>query len=288
MQDPCRSANDWGKSRQAVSKRRENETGFGKKLALTRLQWLGWRSVNPIVLIPITASIQRRDESFRRPLALEDVRGKPLIGWVLEGMRDLLAGARGVLFAALVEHEERFDLTGQIHHLLGRRPDVIVLDREPRGELAAVLKFSGTLEPNQPLLVARGDRVVRSRLHEHLRAFGTNPWNPGVKGLVSVIGHGGEARPVVRIAPGGADVRQIAGREAGVPLIPTGLCYFAKAGEFLEAADAMVKQGASLQAEPVECFGEYLKRGWRVQVSHAEEVWRLAPALRDRLTNSYD
>jgi hypothetical protein len=244
------------------------------------------------IILPITASFQRHREEFTRPVALEEVDRRPAIAWVLESLQDLLAAA-SITFIARAEHEDRFDVTGQLRELLGRQTTVAVLDRAPRGELATVLKVRSELRGNDELLIARGDRAVRSALRKRIE-----DQRPGgsaaskVRGIVSVIGKLGVQGPVVRAdrekplwIGAGARVTEVTGRDRLVPLIPTGVCWFASSDEFLAAADALVGRGQTPearagileQAEPVECVNEFVARGWPVETLQASEVRYLWP-----------
>jgi hypothetical protein len=231
-------------------------------------------------------------------LALEELYGRPVVAWAIDSLKDLLECAAGVTFVALAEHEERFDLTGQLRKLgrfgRGGQPAVVVLRRAPAGELETVLRVRSELRGEDELLIARGDRGVRSELLKQIQASrpgGAYP-DESLRAIVSVFGRNGMAGAVVSDEQSWRhawrrNVRRVTPRDTLAPSIHTGLCWFARADEFLAAADAMVGRGTTPEArarilqyaEPAEVVNEYVERKWPVETCPAMELRYLDPSM---------
>jgi len=173
------------------------------------------------------------------------------------------------VFVALSEHETGFGVSTLLMNLAGPNTEVVLLDSVTEGQLCTVLAASRFINPDEGLLIASSDTYVVSDLANDIANC-----DPTCHGLISVASAPGDQWSFARVDETG-DVVEVAEKTRVSDYASTGLYYFSRAGEFLEIAHAIVRNGEKTKGEyyVMPVYGKYLERGWRIRLSHAKAMW---------------
>ncbi|GJG88436.1 glycosyl transferase family 2 [Gemmatimonadetes bacterium T265] len=219
-----------------------------------------------IVVVPMAGRGSRfADHGVQTPKPLIEVRGRPMVAWALDGLGDVLAAARRVVFVALREHDERFGLRTLLPSLTGPRTDVVSLDAVTDGQLRTVLAAEALFRPDDDVLVASCDTYVAPGIARDVAAR-----RPDCHGIISVVRAPGDRWSFARTDETGRVV-EVAEKRRISDLASTGLYYFSRADELVEVARGMFARGETTRGEyyVIPVYERYIARGWRVDVSEA-------------------
>jgi UDP-N-acetylglucosamine diphosphorylase / glucose-1-phosphate thymidylyltransferase / UDP-N-acetylgalactosamine diphosphorylase / glucosamine-1-phosphate N-acetyltransferase / galactosamine-1-phosphate N-acetyltransferase len=210
------------------------------------------------------------DAGFDVPKPLIEVGGRPMYSWATDSIPSSLVDR--LVFVALDEHLDGFGLREDIARRYGTRDvEVVGLAEVTQGQACTVLAAREVLDPDAPLIIYNADTACRTDLERTLRAPG-----PGPDGVIGVFEADGDHWSFARTDESGR-VLETAEKRRISPWATTGLYHFARAGAFLDAADAMVRAGARVGGEyyVAPLYNELIARGARIVVDRARAVWPL-------------
>lgn len=222
-----------------------------------------------IVVVPMAGRGSRfADRGVDTPKPLIEVRGRPMVAWALDGLRDVLDVASRVVFVALRDHDERFGLRALLPSVTGRPTDVVLLDGVTEGQLCTVLAAAPLLEPAEDVLVASCDTYVAPGIGRDIAARRAD-----CHGIISVVRAEGDRWSFARTDETGRVV-QVAEKQRISDLASTGLYYFGRADELIETGNDMIARQEKTRGEyyVIPVYDKYIARGWRVDVSEAAEM----------------
>ncbi|MFQ5923490.1 MAG: hypothetical protein ACE5M4_11675, partial [Anaerolineales bacterium] len=122
---------------------------------------------------------------------------------------------------------------------------------------------------NDDLLIASSDTYVRSNLGEDIAQRSDD-----CHGIISVAKLPGVHWSFARTEPTGCVV-EVAEKSRISDNASTGMYYFSNGQQFVSAADELILNREQTQGEyyVIPVYREYIRRGWTVEVSRANEVW---------------
>lgn len=222
------------------------------------------------VVVPMAGRGQRfRDAGFDVPKPLITLHGKPLYAWSVESLP--VAEGDRLIFCARAA-----DLTGRglerdIHERFGRdRTAVVSVDHETAGQAATVLLARDLIDGNEPLLIHNADTRFSSDLQTSIAA------RPDPDGMITVFR---SSEPRYSFARTGEDgwVVEVAEKRAISDLATVGAYWFARGGDFVDHAEAMIadddRVGGEFYVIPV--YQRMIAAGARIGVDLASDVWGL-------------
>lgn len=198
------------------------------------------------------------------PKPFISVRGRPMAMVALASVKKL--ECRNLILVALSVHKQLVE--ARLGPLLRRGAEVIYLNSVGRGQLTSALAARGRLGPNDDLLIIGADTYVSSDIEGDIASR-----DEGCRGLISVSRALGDRWSFASVDSSGRVV-EVAEKRRISDHACAGLYYFARARDFLNAADAVLQRGERLRGEyyVIQVYEEYLRRDWFVGISRGE-MW---------------
>ncbi len=202
------------------------------------------------ILIPMSGYGQRfKDKGYTFPKPLIDVRGKPMIEFVL----GTLPKADEFIFIVRTEHEKQFGLTKMLDRITNYRATVITTDKVTEGAACSALLARDLLMDDTPLLIANSDQYVeyslpnfellasmaerdRDLLHPHAMAgmiFTFNATHPKWS-FVETDHHW---------------ITRVAEKDPISNVATCGIYYWSKSSDFVKSADTMIQLNQRVNGE---------------------------------------
>lgn len=220
-----------------------------------------------LLVIPMAGRGSRfADKGFERPKPLIEVAGKPMLHHAFRSVSQL--SYRKVVFVALKEHQEFYDLQRIIREEVVREFVLVLLDDITEGQLCTVLEASDHFQEGEGLLIAASDSyVVLERLQEDID-------RGAYEGLISVIKLPGEQWSFAKTDEQGR-VIAVAEKQRISDLASTGVYYFSDAKVFQKEAEQLIADKETTKGEyyVMPLYNRYLLKGKPVGVSMASAMW---------------
>ncbi len=218
------------------------------------------------LIIPMAGQGRRLNGAYGKPKPLVEVAGRPMIYWALKSFEGM--SFTEVVFVVLEEHVERHGI-GRVLSELVPRMRLVAVPHTTEGQLCSVLAARDYLDCDEGVLIASCDTYVKSTLKEDIACSSEE-----CEGIISVIDLPGERWSFAR-TDGTGRVVEVAEKKRISNRASTGLYYFARGRTFLQAADKVISAGRKTRGEyyVIMVYQEYLARGARIEIAHAEEMW---------------
>ena len=210
------------------------------------------------IVVPMTGEGRPfQEQGYTQPKPLVAVAGQPLIEIVVRNLTPL--GAHQFLFVCREAHMATGALGGVLQDIApGCR--VLPLRRPTAAALCNVLLGLDELQGDDELLIAHADQWIA----ESIDRFLASAREADMDGCLMMVDSGPPRRISLRIE--GADVSVMAPHETISPQATTGLYYFRRSSDFLDAVDRLLQKEAAPADEfyvaPV--FSELLLTGRRI------------------------
>ena len=220
------------------------------------------------VVIPMAGRGSRfSSEGYATPKPLIEVLGKPMIAWALESYRDIAYSE--MIFVALREHEEAFQLSTLLPELAGHPVTLILLDDVTEGQLCTVLAAKSSIDCAEDVLVGNADSLIYSEIGDEIINR-----RPECRGIISVINLPGERWSFAKTDESGRVV-QVAEKMRISDHCSTGLYYFSSGHELVTIGEAMVREQEKTHGEyyVIPVYQKLIDKGLRVDISLAHEMW---------------
>lgn len=225
-----------------------------------------WQGSNLRIVIPMAGegkSYQRAGFTFPKPLV--DIRGKPMIQWVVENIN-----AEGTfIFIVLREQYEKYNLK-YLLNLIAPHCKVVLLDEPTKGAALSVMAAKDLFNDDDPLVVVNSDQVIDWNSNEFFYAMAADGCDGGMVTFEST-------HPKWSYARTGKDglVVETAEKKPISNIATAGVYYFAKGAEFVRYATQMIEAGITTNGEYFVCpvYNECIRDGKKVRVFPIERMW---------------
>jgi len=199
-------------------------------------------------------------EHYFFPKCLVEVRGRPMIEWVVENLKNLKRDAR-FLFVVHQEEIARFSLDRTLRLLTDGRCEIVALRRPTQGALCSSLLTIDDLELDKPVVVANGDQIIDTDLPSVLASFRNGGARAGVITFESV-----HPRWSYVAIDNSGSVVQAAEKNVISRNAIAGLYYFETARIFVDAAMRSIENKAQVDGQYfiAPCLNEIILNGGRV------------------------
>lgn len=202
----------------------------------------------------------------RYPKNLVEIDGEPLVQRVVESLAPVIERCDAAIFL-IREEEDRRHHTGDVIRLLV--PDAVVV-RVPAlssGAACTALHAITHVDRDTPLVVFNGDQVLEADLPAIFGRFAADGLDAGTVTFDAV-------HPRWSYVRAGADglVLEAAEKRPISRLATAGTYWFARGGDFLDGAMAMIRKDASVDGAFYVCpvFNELILAGRRIGTHHIE------------------
>ncbi len=233
-----------------------------------------------VVVIPMAGRGQRfRDAGYDLPKPLIPVRGLPMYTWALRSVP--LDHADRLVFVCLEADIAEHGLATDIHRRYGHHDlEVVSVPEVTGGQMCSVLAARDHLPSDQALIIYNADTYVV--------ASANPPWDPARPGIDGSLGvfhtDDGDHWSFALLDDQGRVVRTTE-KDRISPWASTGLYHFARAADFLTAADAALADQEMIRGEYyiAPLYNRLIAGGANIVTDEAREVWPLGtPAELDR------
>lgn len=190
-----------------------------------------------------------------------------MVLWALESVQGLTIAR--IVFVVLKEHEERFGIRKMLSGTFQVPTEFVFLDQVTEGQLCTVLAARDWIDRDEDVLIASADTWVRSNMAEDIHCQPEQ-----CQGVISVANLPGDRWSFARTNAEG-NVVEVTEKVRISNHASTGLYYFRNGRQFVEAGEEMVRNREKTRGEyyVIPVYQKYIKRGWTVKLSQAEEVW---------------
>lgn len=202
----------------------------------------------------------------RYPKNLVEIDGEPLVQRVVESLAPVIERCDAAIFL-IREEEDRRHHTGDVIRLLV--PDAVVV-RVPAlssGAACTALHAITHVDRDAPLVVFNGDQVLEADLPAIFGRFAADGLDAGTVTFDAV-------HPRWSYVRAGADglVLEAAEKRPISRLATAGTYWFARGGDFLDGAMAMIRKDAGVDGAFYVCpvFNELILAGRRIGTHHIE------------------
>ena len=202
----------------------------------------------------------------RYPKNLVEIDGEPLVQRVVENLGPVIGRCERAIFL-IREEEDRRHHTGDVIRLLAPDADVVRVPALESGAACTVLHAITHIDRDDSLLIFNGDQVLEADLPAIVGGFE----RAGLDGGVVTFDAVHPRWSYVRVGPDGC-VREAAEKRPISRLATAGTYWFARGGDFLDGAMAMIRKDASVDGAFYVCpvFNELILGGRRVGTHHVD------------------
>jgi CTP:molybdopterin cytidylyltransferase MocA len=202
----------------------------------------------------------------RYPKNLVEIDGEPLVQRVIENLQPVIDRCDRAVFL-IREEEDRRHHTGDVIRLLVPDADVVRVPALESGAACTALHAIAHLDRDAPLLIFNGDQVLEADLPAIVDGFEAAGLDSGTVTFDAV-------HPRWSYVRLGADghVLEAAEKRPISRLATAGTYWFARGGDFLDGAMAMIRKDASVDGAFYICpvYNELVLAGRRIGTHHVD------------------
>lgn len=227
-----------------------------------------WQGGDLRIVIPMAGtgkSFQKAGFTFPKPLI--DIKGKPMIQWVVENIN---ADAKFV-FVVLKEHLEKYNL-GYLLKLIAPGCEVVALEEPTQGAALSVLAASHLFDGEHPVAIVNSDQVIDWNSNEFFYAMAADECHGGIVTFEST-------HPKWSFVKTGDDgfVVEVAEKKPISSQATAGVYYFKHGSDFVKYANQMIALDIRTLGEFYVCpvYNELLKDKKKVRAFPVKKVWSL-------------
>jgi len=227
-----------------------------------------WQGGELRVVIPMAGAGKKFLEAgFSFPKPLIDIKGKPMIQWVVENVN---VDAKFV-FIVLKEHLEKYNLN-YLLKLIAPGCEIVALEEPTQGAALSVLAASHLFDHEHPLAIVNSDQVIDWNSNEFFYAMAADECHGGIVTFEST-------HPKWSFVKTGDDgfVAEVAEKKPISNQATAGVYYFQHGSDFVKYAKSMIDLNIRTLGEFYVCpvYNELLKEKKKVRAFPVKKVWSL-------------
>ena len=104
---------------------------------------------------------------YKKPKPLINVKGKPMVSWAVDSLKDFNSKPEDLIFICRRDHEDDYRISKSLQELFGEQIKIVLIDQITRGAAETVLKAKEYINSDEDIIVSDSDHYFDgSFLHE--------------------------------------------------------------------------------------------------------------------------
>ena len=237
---------------------------------MNSLKEVPWQGGEMNILIPMAGAGSRFEKAgYTFPKPLIDIRGKPMIQWVVESLNI----QANYIFLVRKEHYDKYSLKHTLN-LIAPNCKIVVIDKLTEGAACTTLLAKEYINNDKPLLLANSDQFVEWDSNKFMYSMVADEIDGGILTFPSTHPKWSYAKLNDK-----GFVSEVAEKVPISEHATVGIYYWKRGADYVKYANQMIEKDIRVNNEFYVCpvFNEAIKDGKKIKISgiKAEEMWGL-------------
>jgi HAD superfamily hydrolase (TIGR01509 family) len=227
-----------------------------------------WQGGNMNVLIPMAGAGSRFEKAgYTFPKPLIDVRGKPMIQWVV----DNLNVEAKYIFIVQKSHFEKYNLKDTLNNFCPNN-EIVQVDGITEGAACTTLLAKQYIDKDEPLIIANSDQFVEWNSEEFIYSCSTADLDANILTFKSTH----PKWSYTKLNEFGY-VTEVAEKKPISDIATVGIYYWRKGSDYVKYAEQMISKNIRVNNEFYVCpvFNEAIEDGKKIRTFNIEKMWGL-------------
>ncbi len=223
---------------------------------------------------------------YKKPKPLITIKGRPMISWALDSLKDFNITSKDLIFICRKDHEEDFQISKNLKKICGGDIKIVFLNEITRGAAETVLKAKDLIDPNQEVIIMDCDIFFDGRaFYDQIKSSNNS------SGILPVFKpNDTEPRwsyalfdPKTETASAVGEKDPELAAKGAYAII--GSYYFSKASIFIDEAEKMINESEMYGAEGKKEFyiapiyNRLIQKGHQIKVAVIDNFWGLGTPI---------
>jgi HAD superfamily hydrolase (TIGR01509 family) len=227
-----------------------------------------WQGGKMNVLIPMAGAGSRFEKAgYTFPKPLIDVRGKPMIQWVI----DNLNVEAKYIFIVQKSHFEKYNLKETINNFCSNN-EIVQIDGITEGAACTTLLAKQYIDVDEPLIIANSDQFVEWNNEEFIYSCSTSDLDANILTFKSTHPKWSYAK-----LNDLGYVTEVAEKKPISDIATVGIYYWRKGSDYVKYAEQMINKNIRVNNEFYVCpvFNEAIQDNKKVRTYNIDKMWGL-------------
>ena len=227
-----------------------------------------WQGGKMNVLIPMAGAGSRFEKAgYTFPKPLIDVRGKPMIQWVV----DNLNVEAKYIFIVQKSHFEKYNLKETLNNFCPNN-EIVQVNGITEGAACTTLLAKTFIDKDEPLIIANSDQFVEWNNEEFIYTSTTGDLDGNILTFKSTH----PKWSYVKLNDSGY-VTEVAEKRPISDVATVGIYYWRRGSDYVKYAEQMIRKNIRVNNEFYVCpvFNEAIEDGKRIRTFNIEKMWGL-------------
>jgi len=227
-----------------------------------------WQGGKMNVIIPMAGAGSRFEKAgYTFPKPLIDVRGKPMIQWVV----DNLNVEAKYIFIVQRSHFEKYNLKETLSNFCPNN-EIVQIDGITEGAACTTLLAKQYIDTDEPLIIANSDQFVEWNNEEFIYTSTTADLDGNILTFTSTH----PKWSYVKVNDLGY-VTEVAEKRPISDIATVGIYYWRKGSDYVKYAEQMIAKNTRVNNEFYVCpvFNEAIADGKKIRTFNIEKMWGL-------------
>ncbi len=225
-----------------------------------------WQEGNLRIIIPMAGKGKAfKSAGYTFPKPLIDIKGKPMIQWVVENIN--FDGK--FIFIVKEEHLKLYNLH-YLLNLIAPGCEVVTVKESGMGAATTVLSARYLFDDQNPIAIVNSDQLVMWNSNEFFYAMTADECDGGIVTFESTH----PQWSFVKMG-GNGFVAEVAEKKPISNIATAGIYYFKKGCDFVKYAEQMVNNNTRTMGEFFICpvYNEYIKENKKIRIFPVKKIW---------------
>ena len=227
-----------------------------------------WQGGKMNVLIPMAGAGSRFEKAgYTFPKPLIDVRGKPMIQWVIDNLNI----EAKYIFIVQKSHFEKYNLKETINNFCPNN-EIVQIDGITEGAACTTLLAKQYIDVDEPLIIANSDQFVEWNNEEFIYSCSTSDLDANILTFKSTHPKWSYAK-----LNDLGYVTEVAEKKPISDIATVGIYYWRKGSDYVKYAEQMIDKNIRVNNEFYVCpvFNEAIQDNKKVRVFNIDKMWGL-------------
>lgn len=227
-----------------------------------------WQGGKMNVLIPMAGAGSRFEKAgYTFPKPLIDVRGKPMIQWVV----DNLNVEAKYIFIVQKNHFEKYNLKDTLNNFCPNN-EIVQIDGITEGAACTTLLAKQYIDKDEPLIIANSDQFVEWNNEEFIYTSTTGDLDGNILTFKSTHPKWSYAKTNEL-----GYVTEVAEKRPISDIATVGIYYWRRGSDYVKYAEQMIQKNIRVNNEFYVCpvFNEAIEDGKKIRTFNIEKMWGL-------------